>query len=87
MGVHNVATIAEKLMAAGRSGATPAAIIQMAFWDGSQVVTGTLETIADDIHRAGIQPPATLVVGEVVRLRDKLKQIMAANSEKEGVLV
>ncbi len=87
MGVHNVGMIAEKLMAAGRSGATPAAIIQMAFWDGSQVVTGTLETIAEEIRRAGVEPPATLVVGEVVRLRDRLQQLIAANSEKEGVLV
>jgi uroporphyrin-III C-methyltransferase len=82
MGVHNVKTIAEKLVAAGRSPDTPAAMIQMAFWDGGHVVTGTLRNIASEVRRAGVEPPATLVVGEVVRLRDKLKQLIASNSEK-----
>jgi uroporphyrin-III C-methyltransferase len=82
MGVHNVKTIAEKLVAAGRSPDTPAAMIQMAFWDGEHVVTGTLRNIASEVMRAGVEPPATLVVGEVVRLRDKLKQLIASNSEK-----
>jgi siroheme synthase len=36
------------------------------------VVTSTLDAIADEVERAGIQPPATLVVGDVVSLRDKL---------------
>ena len=53
---------------------TPAAMIQMAFWHGEKVVTGTLATIAAEVERAGISPPATLVVGEAVRLREKLKQ-------------
>ncbi len=92
MCVHNVETIARKLIAAGRSRQTPAAIIQMAYWDGEHVVTGTLETIAADIQRAGVEPPATLVVGEVVCLRDRLQKLIAANSEKsqfeeEGTLV
>ena len=82
MGVHNVDTIARKLIAAGRSAATPAAMIQQAYWDGEHVVTGTLGSIAEEIRRAGIEPPATLVVGEVVRLRDKLKNLIASNSEK-----
>ena len=82
MGVHNVETIAQKLIAAGRSPDTPAAMIQMAFWDGEHVVSGTLRNIASEVRRAGVEPPATLVVGEVVRLRDRLKQLIASNSEK-----
>lgn len=87
MGVHNINTIARKLIAAGRPAATPAAIIQMAFWDGEHVVTGTLENIGAEVQRAGIEPPATLVVGEVVRLRERLQQLVAANLEKKEVLV
>jgi uroporphyrin-III C-methyltransferase len=73
MAVHSVGSIARELMARGRAPETPAAIIQMAFWHGEKVVTGTLASIADDVARAGINPPATLVVGEVVRLREKLR--------------
>jgi len=82
MCVHNVETIAQRLIAAGRPAGTPAAMIQMAYWDGEHVVTGTLETIAGEVRRAGVEPPATLVVGEVVRLREKLNSLMACNSEK-----
>jgi uroporphyrinogen III methyltransferase/synthase len=82
MGVHNVETIAQKLIAAGRSPQTPAAMIQRAYWEGEHVVSGTLETIAEEVRRAGVEPPATLVVGEVVRLRDRLKDLMASHCEK-----
>ena len=53
MGVHNIETIARKLIAAGRSADTPAAMIQMAYWDGERVVTGTLGDIAAEVRRAG----------------------------------
>ncbi len=72
MGVHNVGAIASRLIEHGRSPATPAAMIQMAFWPEERIVTGTLATIADDIRTAGIQAPATLVIGAVVRLRERL---------------
>jgi hypothetical protein len=48
-------------------------MIQMAFWHNERVVTGTLAGIAGLVEKAGIQPPATLVVGDVVRLREKLQ--------------
>lgn len=87
MCVHNIETIARKLIAAGRSPATPAALIQMAYWDGEHVVTGTLETIASEARRAEIAPPATLVVGEVVRLREKLQQLAASQLEPKEVCI
>ncbi len=74
MGVSNAAIIAQRLMEHGKDPDTPAATIQMAFWHNERVVTGTLATIAAEMHAAGIEPPATLVVGEVVRLREKLKE-------------
>ncbi len=76
MGVHNIETIASKLMIAGRAPDTPAAMIQMAYCDGERVVTGTLESIAAEVRRAGIEAPATFVVGEVVRLRERLRQLI-----------
>jgi uroporphyrin-III C-methyltransferase len=73
MGVHNIEYIGRKLMAAGLPPDTPAAIIQMAFWESERVVTSTLAAIAEDARRAAIEPPATVVIGEAVRLREKLK--------------
>ena len=73
MAVRGVGTIARELMAHGRDSETPAAMIQMAFWHGEKVVTGTLASIAGEVERGGISPPATLVIGEAVRLREKLQ--------------
>lgn len=87
MCVHNIEIIAHKLMAAGRPPETPTAIIQMAWWDTERVVSGTLENIGSEARREGIEPPATLVVGEVVRLREKLQQLIAKNSERKEACV
>ena len=35
-------------------------------------MTGTLATIADRIEQAGLKPPATVIIGEVVALREKI---------------
>jgi len=77
MGVHNVGHITQALMAAGRPSDTPAAMIQMAFWPGQQIVVGTLATIAEAVQRAGMEAPATLVIGDVVNMHEKLKQASA----------
>jgi len=74
MGVHNVEHIVRALMAAGRPMDTPAAMVQMAFWPGQHIVVGTLATISDAVRRAHVEAPATLVIGEVVSLHQKLKQ-------------
>ena len=73
MAVRNVETIAGKLIEHGRDPETPAAMIQMAYWHDEQVVVSTLAGIGEETERAGVQPPATLVIGEVVRLHEKLE--------------
>lgn len=77
MCVNNVGRITAKLIENGRSADTPAALIQMAYWPGQRVLTATLGTIAEEAVRVAIQPPATLVVGEVVRMHEKLNGHMA----------
>jgi hypothetical protein len=56
----------------------------MAFWPGENVVSATLGTIADEVRRAHIEAPATLVIGEVVRLREKLKHHQQHIGEHAG---
>ncbi|MCL2660697.1 MAG: SAM-dependent methyltransferase, partial [Acidobacteriaceae bacterium] len=72
MGVHTAGSIAERLIEAGRDPATPAAMIQTAFWPGEKIVVGTLETIAEIAAQQNVVAPATLVIGEVVRMHGKL---------------
>ena len=72
MGATHVREIADDLMAAGRSGDTPTAVIRWGTYEAQQTITGTLRTIADDAESCGMRPPAVIVVGEVVTLRERL---------------
>jgi uroporphyrinogen III methyltransferase/synthase len=73
MGVRNLRRIASRLIEHGRDPATPAALIQMAYWPEERVLVTTLASIAEEAERERVQAPATLVIGEVVRWRDKLR--------------
>jgi uroporphyrin-III C-methyltransferase len=72
MGLAQIREITAQLIAHGRPGATPAAAIRMGTTCDQETVVGTLASIADDVARAGLRSPATLVIGEVVRLRDQI---------------
>lgn len=72
MGVSNTGLIAGSLMRHGMAPDTPAAMIQMAYWPDERAVFATLGTIEEEVQRAGIKPPATLVIGRVVAMREKL---------------
>ena len=58
------------LDAAGKAGDTPAAVIEAGTLPSQRTQVGTLETIAPIALRSGHAPPALLVVGSVVELRD-----------------
>ncbi len=73
MGVERLAAVTEALMAHGKDPQTPAALIRWGTWAKQEVLTGVLGTLARQAEEAGFQPPAMIVVGEVVRLRDQLR--------------
>ena len=66
MGLKNLPAIAARLLAEGRAGDTPAAVVQEGSTDGQRVLRGTLASIADAAREAGIRPPAVVVLGDVV---------------------
>jgi uroporphyrinogen III methyltransferase/synthase len=72
MGVERLPAITERLLAAGRPADQPAALIRWGSTPEQEVLTATLGTIAARARERGIRPPAALVVGEVVRLREEL---------------
>jgi uroporphyrinogen III methyltransferase/synthase len=72
MGVSRMAKIARALVANGMDAATPVAVIRWATTGRQQSFVGTLKTIADVVESAKLEAPAIVVIGEVVRLRDKL---------------
>jgi uroporphyrin-III C-methyltransferase / precorrin-2 dehydrogenase / sirohydrochlorin ferrochelatase len=66
MAVQNLPAIAERLVAAGRSPGTPVAIVAEGTMPGERTVLSTLDTVAEDVVREDVRPPAIVVVGEVV---------------------
>jgi uroporphyrin-III C-methyltransferase/precorrin-2 dehydrogenase/sirohydrochlorin ferrochelatase len=77
MGVTRLAEICRELVAHGASPTLPAAVIERATTDRQRVVTGTLATLPAQAGAAGIQPPALIVIGEVVKLRANLDWLAA----------
>jgi uroporphyrinogen III methyltransferase / synthase len=71
MGLVNFAAIARALIANGRSPGTPAMAVRWATRPDQQTLVGTLATLPGLIVEKGMKPPATIVVGEVVELRDR----------------
>lgn len=70
MGIKNLPVITRKLIENGRDPKTPVAVVRWASTPEQRSVEGTLETITDIVQEAGIKPPALVVVGEVVKLRN-----------------
>ena len=72
MGVRNLSTITARLIEAGRGPDTPAALVRWGTTPNQATLTGTLADLAEKARALDFQPPAVLVVGEVVTLRDTL---------------
>lgn len=71
MGVETLPGIVERLLDEGRSPETPVAVVTRATTPRQKVLTGTLRTIVDEYGARGVEPPAVVIVGEVVRLRER----------------
>ena len=85
MCAQTITRIAREIIASGRTPATPIAIIRWGSYRHQEVFTGTLEDLvaADEISEGGvtIEPPAIAVIGDVVRLADKLAWFGASQFE------
>jgi uroporphyrin-III C-methyltransferase len=72
MAMKHIAEISSKLIAAGRSRDEPVAFVCNATTSAQQVLETTLGEAQAAAVASGIEPPAIVVVGEVVRLRGSL---------------
>lgn len=71
MGLGTLPAIVEVFKRYGKSH-LPVAVIQSGSLPYSQVVSGTVADIVYLVHKAGVQPPGIIVLGEVVGLRHSL---------------
>ena len=59
-------------MEAGLAAQTPAAVIASATTPKQRVLVSTLEKLADDAREQKFEPPAIVVIGEIVEMRAQL---------------
>jgi uroporphyrinogen III methyltransferase/synthase len=72
MGLTNFGEIAHRLIAAGRPQSTPAAAVRWGTRGDQVSIDGTLENLAGKIDTEVMKPPALILVGEVVALRQRI---------------
>ena len=72
MGVAALPTVARELIRHGRDPRTPAAVIARGTLPDERLVRGTLADLPTRAAEALIRSPATIVIGDVVALRDDL---------------
>ncbi len=72
MGMTNLAHICEKLIEHGRDPETPVAVIRWGTTPFHKSVTGNLSNIVEIVQENEFKPPAIIVIGTVVGLRDQL---------------
>ncbi len=75
MGVENLPYICENLVKNGKDPQTPVALIRWGTLPEQEVLTGSLDNIVEKVRKASFKPPAVIVVGDVVDLRDELKWV------------
>ncbi|MDY0883860.1 uroporphyrinogen-III C-methyltransferase [Dongia soli] len=77
MALKHIGQIAERLQQAGRRPDEPVAVVSKATTSEQRVLETTLAACSAAVEASGIEPPAIVVVGEVVRLRAALDWIGA----------
>ena len=72
MGLSALPEITARLLEHGADPDTPAAVIASGTLPAQRTVVATLGTLAQRVAEEGLEPPATVVVGEVVQVRELL---------------
>lgn len=75
LSVAGIRQLTQKLLAAGRSPQTPAAVVYRASWPNEIVVRGTVADIAGKVEAAGIKRQSIIIVGEVLERSGELSSL------------
>ena len=78
MALRRLDRIAAALIAGGMAQATPVAVISSATRSDEDILVSTLSAISEDRKRHPIEPPAVVVIGDIVGMRERLLRIAPA---------
>ncbi len=73
MAVRNIDAVTKKLIENGKDPMTPSAVIRWGTRPDQKTFEAPLKDIAEVVKSNNLKPPAILIIGNVVRLRRKLK--------------
>jgi uroporphyrin-III C-methyltransferase/precorrin-2 dehydrogenase/sirohydrochlorin ferrochelatase len=73
MGLHGVGIICRELIRHGLAPSTSTALVQQGTTRNQRVLTGDLESLPSIVEKAQVKAPTLIIVGDVVRLRERLK--------------
>ena len=71
MGLHALESISQRLIAAGLSASTPAALVQDGTLQSQRVLIADLASLPAKAAEVAMRPPSLLIIGEVVRLHER----------------
>jgi uroporphyrin-III C-methyltransferase/precorrin-2 dehydrogenase/sirohydrochlorin ferrochelatase len=72
MGLIGLPQICQQLILSGKPAETPVALVEHGTQQDQRVITGTLVSLPEIVENAQVSAPTLLIIGDVVRLRDKL---------------
>jgi uroporphyrin-III C-methyltransferase len=75
MGLRNLDTIARGLIDGGLLPSTPVAVIASATLPEQRILISQLDRVADEALGAEFEPPAIVVIGEIVTARAGLRAV------------
>jgi len=78
MVMHNLERVANALVRGGRPPETPTAVIVGATTSAERILVSTLSQVAQAVRQQRFEPPAIVVVGEIVNVRERLRALAAA---------
>ena len=72
MGLAGLDKLCSELISHGMPAARPVALVQQGTTRQQRVLVGTLESLPNIVATSEVHAPTLLIVGDVVKLRDKL---------------
>jgi uroporphyrin-III C-methyltransferase len=72
MAMHNLAQIVAALSEGGIAPDTPAAVIAAATTEQERILVSRLDRVVADAQAAAMEPPAIVVIGDIVGVRDRI---------------
>ncbi len=87
MGLTGLESICREMVRHGLDGTTPAALIQQGTTLNQKVIAATLETLVDEVAKNQVQAPTLLIVGNVVKLHDKLAWFIPESSLAQNAAI